>query len=106
MEIFLTLAVSLAMIVLGVLLIHLLNSQHGDGMSSFHYGRSGMPVAGPASSVPRKIRGRAGRAAPTNAVIIATAGEDGCVPGAALARERRSPSLRQATQRWAHSLIS
>lgn len=60
MEIFLTLAVSLAMIVLGVLLIHLLNSQHGDGMSSFHYGRSGMPVARPASSVPRKIRGRAG----------------------------------------------
>lgn len=57
---FVALAVSVAMIVLGVLLIHLLNSQHGDGMASFHYGRSGMPVPGPASSVPRKPRGRAG----------------------------------------------
>ena len=54
-----TVAVILSMIALGVLLVHLLNSQHSDRIAAFHYGRSGMPVAGPASPVPRKARGRA-----------------------------------------------
>ncbi|WP_405639874.1 hypothetical protein [Streptomyces sp. NBC_00019] len=58
MEMFVTVAVIVAMIVLGVLLIHLLNSQHSDGVSAFHYGRSGMPVQGPASPVPRKAHAR------------------------------------------------
>ncbi|GAV38261.1 hypothetical protein Saa2_01140 [Streptomyces acidiscabies] len=49
----------LPMIALGVLLVHLLNSQHGDRIAAFHYGRSGMPVAGPASRDRRKARGRA-----------------------------------------------
>ncbi|MGC9538219.1 hypothetical protein [Streptomyces sp. UG1] len=59
METFVTVIVILAMIALGVLLIHLLNSQHGDRMAAFHYGRSGTPVPGPAPSAPRKAHGRA-----------------------------------------------
>jgi len=58
MDVFVTVAVIVAMTVVGVLLIHLLNSQHSDGVSAFHYGRSGMPVPGPASRVPRKARAR------------------------------------------------
>ncbi|MEE1765016.1 hypothetical protein [Streptomyces sp. SP18BB07] len=54
MEIFVTVVVILAMIALGVLLIHLLNAQHGDRSAAFHYGRSGMPAPGPARSVPRR----------------------------------------------------
>lgn len=50
-------AVILGMIALGVFLIHRLNSQHNDRIAAFHYGRSGLPAAGPA---PRKARGRAG----------------------------------------------
>jgi hypothetical protein len=53
-----TVAVILGMIVVGVVLIRLLNSQHGDRMAAIHYGRSGMPVAGPAPSARRKLRGR------------------------------------------------
>jgi hypothetical protein len=53
-----TVAVLTAMIALVVLLVHLLNSQHGDHMSAFHYGRSGLPVPGPAPTAPRKARGR------------------------------------------------
>lgn len=49
-----TVAAILGMIVVGVLLIRLLNSQHGDRMAAIHYGHTGMPVAGPA---PRKARG-------------------------------------------------
>lgn len=60
METFVTVIVILAMIALGVLLIHLLNAQHSDRIAAFHYGRSGMPVAGPDPSAPRKGRGRAG----------------------------------------------
>jgi len=60
METFVTVAAIVAMIVIGVLLIRLLNSQHGDRMSAFHYGRSGMPVPGPASPAPHKARSRAG----------------------------------------------
>ncbi|MGW1717927.1 hypothetical protein [Streptomyces sp. GQFP] len=59
METFLTVIVTLAMIAVGVLLIHRLNSQHDDRIASFHYGRSGTPVAGPAPSTPsapRKVR--------------------------------------------------
>ncbi|MFF7161251.1 hypothetical protein ACFZBP_07645 [Streptomyces sp. NPDC008086] len=59
METFVTVIVVLAMIAFGVLLIHLLNAQHSDRMAAFHYGRSGMPVPGPALSAPRKARGRA-----------------------------------------------
>ncbi|MEU0165260.1 hypothetical protein [Streptomyces iakyrus] len=55
METFVTVAAILGMIVVGVLLIRLLNSQHGDRMAAIHYGHSGMPVAGPA---PHKARGR------------------------------------------------
>ena len=60
MDVFVTVTVTVivAMIVLGVLLIHLLNSQHSDGVSAFHYGRSGVPVQGPAARVPRKARAR------------------------------------------------
>ncbi|MFJ8364076.1 hypothetical protein [Streptomyces sp. NPDC093984] len=46
--------VILALIALGVLLIHLLNAQHSDRMAAFHYGRFGMPAPGPARSVPRR----------------------------------------------------
>lgn len=59
METFVTVIVILAMIAFGVLLIHLLNAQHTDRMGSFHYGRSGMPVPGPAPSAPGKTHGRA-----------------------------------------------
>lgn len=52
-----TVIVILAMIALGVLLIHRLNSQHSDRMAAFHYGRSGTPVQGPAPSARRKARG-------------------------------------------------
>ena len=48
------------MIAFGALLIHQLNSQHSDRIAGFHYGHSGMPVAGPPPSAPRKTRGRAG----------------------------------------------
>ena len=53
-----TVGVILAMIALGVVLIHLLNSQHSDHIAAFHYGHSGIPVAGPAPSAPRKAHGR------------------------------------------------
>ncbi|MFE8989340.1 hypothetical protein ACFYMI_16175 [Streptomyces collinus] len=58
METFVIVAVILGMIVVGVVLIRLLNSQHGDRMAAIHYGRTGMPVAGPAPSARRKVRGR------------------------------------------------
>jgi hypothetical protein len=58
-ETFATVAVILGMIVVGVVLIRLLNSQHGDRMAAIHYGHTGMPVPGPA---PRKARGRRERA--------------------------------------------
>ncbi|MFF3207600.1 MULTISPECIES: hypothetical protein [unclassified Streptomyces] len=55
-----TVIVILAMIALGMFLIHRLNSQHSERIAAFHYARSGMPVAGPAPSAPtpRKTRGR------------------------------------------------
>ncbi|WP_440581688.1 hypothetical protein [Streptomyces djakartensis] len=62
MEIFVTVLVILAMTALGVLLIRLLNSQHGDRSGAVHYTRSGTPLAGPAPSAPRRASGRAGRA--------------------------------------------
>ncbi|MEV5886488.1 hypothetical protein AB0L74_27915 [Streptomyces sp. NPDC052020] len=58
METFVTVAAILAVIALGAFLIHRLNSQHGDRVTAFHYGRSGAPVQGPAPSAPRKARGR------------------------------------------------
>ncbi|MFF4505386.1 hypothetical protein [Streptomyces sp. NPDC001401] len=60
METFVTVLVILAMIALGVVLIHLLNTRDSDHIAAFHYGRSGMPVAGPAPSAPRKAHGWAG----------------------------------------------
>ncbi len=60
METFVTVTAIVVMIAFGALLIHLLNSQHGDGITAFHYGRSGLPVPGPASPVQRRARGRAG----------------------------------------------
>lgn len=59
METFVIVAVILGMIVVGALLIRLLNSQHGDRMAGVDYGRTGMPVAGPAPSARRRARGRA-----------------------------------------------
>ncbi|WTF07687.1 hypothetical protein OHB14_41995 [Streptomyces sp. NBC_01613] len=60
METFVTVAVLLAMVAVGVLLIHLLNNQHDERIAAFHYGRSWSAVHGPAPSAPRKLRGRAG----------------------------------------------
>ncbi|MFI6034196.1 hypothetical protein ACIBBD_08510 [Streptomyces sp. NPDC051315] len=38
METFMTVVVVMAMIALGVLLIHLLNRQHSERIAAFHYG--------------------------------------------------------------------
>ncbi|MFF4587979.1 hypothetical protein [Streptomyces sp. NPDC001388] len=46
MATFVTVVVPLAMIVLGVLLIHLLNRQHGEHRAAFHPGRSRAAVRG------------------------------------------------------------
>ncbi|MFF3336770.1 hypothetical protein ACFYWX_46010 [Streptomyces sp. NPDC002888] len=54
METFVTVAVILGMIALGVLLIHLLNSQHDERIAAFRYGRPRSAVSGPAPSVPQK----------------------------------------------------
>lgn len=54
-----TVVVIIAVIAFGALLIHQLNSQHSDRIGAFHYGDSGMPVAGPPPSTSRKARGRA-----------------------------------------------
>ncbi|MFI6009627.1 hypothetical protein ACIBAG_12505 [Streptomyces sp. NPDC051243] len=62
METFVTVIVILAMIALGVLLIHLLNSQHGDRIAAFHYGRSGLPVPGPGPGLSARRRKGHGRA--------------------------------------------
>ncbi|MGW1667289.1 hypothetical protein [Streptomyces sp. NPDC002324] len=59
METFLTVTVIIAVIAFGALLIHRLNSQHGDRIAAFHYGHSDMPVAGPSPPAPRKARARA-----------------------------------------------
>lgn len=56
MEMFVTVAVILAVIVLGVFLLHQLNSHHTDRIGTFHYGRSGLPVRGP-DPAPHKTRG-------------------------------------------------
>jgi hypothetical protein len=60
-ETFVTVAAILGVIVLGVFLIHQLNSHHSDRIAAFHYGRSGLPVAGPAPAAPRKTRRRLSR---------------------------------------------
>lgn len=64
MTTFVTVMAILAMIAIGTLLIRLLNAQHSDRASAFHYGRSGMPVPGPAPSAPRKAHGRSAAIAP------------------------------------------
>jgi hypothetical protein len=60
MEAFVAVMAVLAMIVVGVLLIHLLNDQHDERIAVFHHGRSGSAVRGSAPSAPQKLRGRAG----------------------------------------------
>lgn len=60
METFVAVMVLLAMIVVGVLLIHLLNDQHDERIAVFHYGPSRSAVRGAAPSAPQKLRGRAG----------------------------------------------
>lgn len=59
-ETLVSVAVIVGMIVLGAFLIHLLNSQHSDRIAAFHYGHSGLPVAGADPAAPRKGRGHAG----------------------------------------------
>ncbi|MFF7447658.1 MULTISPECIES: hypothetical protein [unclassified Streptomyces] len=48
-----TVTVIVAVIAFGVVIIHLLNSQHGKGLSAVHYSRSGLPAPGPDSPVQR-----------------------------------------------------
>ncbi|MCT9079356.1 hypothetical protein [Streptomyces fulvoviolaceus] len=54
METFVTVVVILVVIALGLFFLHQLKSQGSDTTGSFHYGRSGTPLPGPA---PRKPRG-------------------------------------------------
>lgn len=76
METFVVVIVILAMIAVGVFLIHRLNSQHSERIAAFHYARSGTPVAGPGPPppTPRRTRGR---------MVVATAVADDSTPGAA-----------------------
>jgi hypothetical protein len=60
METFVTVVALLAMVTVGVLLIHLLNNQHDERITAFPYGRSRSAVRGPAPSTPLKARGRGG----------------------------------------------
>jgi len=60
METLVTVVVLLAMVAVGVLLIHLLNNQHDERITAFPYGRSRSAVRGPALPTPQKARGRAG----------------------------------------------
>nr|WSY55171.1 hypothetical protein OG999_36955 [Streptomyces sp. NBC_00886] len=60
MESFVTVVVLLAMVAVGVLLIHLLNDQHDERITAFPYGRSRSAVRGPAPPAPQKARGRTG----------------------------------------------
>ncbi|MFD5336487.1 hypothetical protein [Streptomyces hawaiiensis] len=84
METFVTVALILGMIVVGVVLIRLLNSQHGDRMAAIHYGRTGMPVAGPAPSASAQgTRATGERAAPAAIAMIAGPADEGGSPGGA-----------------------
>ncbi|SNX62977.1 hypothetical protein SAMN06272735_4774 [Streptomyces sp. TLI_55] len=60
METFVGVMALLAMIAVGVLLIHLLNNQHDERIAVFPYGRSRSAVRGAAPSSPQKPRDRAG----------------------------------------------
>ncbi|MGW2572053.1 hypothetical protein [Streptomyces sp. NPDC001537] len=60
METFVAVMALLAMIAVGVLLIHLLNNQHDERIAAFPYGRSRSTVRGAAPSAPQKLRGRVG----------------------------------------------
>ncbi|WP_405734110.1 hypothetical protein OG885_21630 [Streptomyces sp. NBC_00028] len=57
METLVTALVLVAIVALGAFLIHRLDALHGDRIATFHYGRSGMPVAGPPGSSGRRKRG-------------------------------------------------
>jgi hypothetical protein len=63
METFVTAVMLLAMVAVGVFLIHRLNTQHDERVAVFPYGRSRSTVRGPAPSAPQKPRGRAGSGA-------------------------------------------
>ncbi|MFV0133165.1 hypothetical protein ACLGIH_07970 [Streptomyces sp. HMX87] len=56
METFVTVIALLALIALGAFLIHRLNSQRGDRITAFHYGRTGSVAQGPAPPAGRKAR--------------------------------------------------
>jgi hypothetical protein len=58
MEISVTMIVVLAVVAVGVLLIHLLNSQRDERIAAFQYGRSRSAVPGSVPSVPRRQPGR------------------------------------------------
>jgi hypothetical protein len=58
METFVTMIVVLAVVALGVLLIHLLDSQRDERIAAFQYGRSRSAVPGPVPSAPRRQPGR------------------------------------------------
>jgi hypothetical protein len=58
METFVVVVAVVAMIALGAFLIRRLNSQHGNGMTDFHYGRSGSVLRGPAPPASKRSHGR------------------------------------------------
>ncbi|MFF7050512.1 hypothetical protein ACFY94_19315 [Streptomyces griseorubiginosus] len=60
METFVAVMALLAMVGVGVLLIHLLNNQHDERIAVFPYGRSRSTARVPAPPAPQKLRGRAG----------------------------------------------
>ncbi|MFI6663038.1 hypothetical protein ACIBL8_47045 [Streptomyces sp. NPDC050523] len=60
METFVAVTALLAMVVVGVLPIHLLNYQHDARIAAFRYGRARSAVRGATPSAPQKLRGRAG----------------------------------------------
>ncbi|SHI10487.1 hypothetical protein [Streptomyces sp. 3214.6] len=56
METFVAVLALLAMVAVGVLLIHLLNNQHDERIAVFQYGRSRSAVRGSAPSAPQRGR--------------------------------------------------
>jgi len=67
-ETVITVAAIVAMIVAGVLLIHLLNGQHAERIAAFHYGRI-LPGIGRRS---RKGRRSAGPSGPAGSPVVST----------------------------------
>jgi len=67
-ETVITVAAIVAMIVVGVLLIHLLNGQHAERIAAFHYGRI-LPGIGQRG---RKGRRSAGPSGPAGSPVVST----------------------------------